>query len=170
MRRRLSARRAEPGATVAVTLVKDGAPFLVYPAEVLFDDGEHVVVAATWAETSERDVGYVRFEHRDAWTEHYWRSRWYAVKEIRRATGELKGWYCDVARPATLDEGQLRSDDLYLDLWVSGNGATVLRLDEDEFIASGLIERDPEAADAARRALDELELLARDRFRGIIAQ
>ena len=53
---------------------------------------------------------------------------------------------------------------------MSGDGATVLRLDEDEFIASGMIERDPEAAEAALRALDEVELLARNGFRGIIAQ
>jgi hypothetical protein len=44
---------------------------------------------------------------------------------------------------------------------VSADGSRVIRLDEDEFAASGLAERDPAAADAAARALDELELLAR---------
>ncbi|MGW3406905.1 DUF402 domain-containing protein, partial [Streptomyces zhihengii] len=47
------------------------------------------------------------------------------------------------------------------DLWVSADGGEVLRLDEDEFAASGLAERDPDAAAAAVRALDGLELLAR---------
>lgn len=51
-------------------------------------------------------------------------------------------------------------EDLDLDLWVSLDGAEILRLDEDEFEASGLAGRDPEAARQAVQALDELELLA----------
>ena len=39
-----------------------------------------------------------------------------------------------------------------------------LRLDEDEFLASGLTERDPAAAARARQALDELEELAAGGF------
>jgi len=52
-------------------------------------------------------------------------------------------------------------EDLDLDLWVSADRSAVLRLDEDEFAASGLAGRDPEAAAAAVAALDELERLAR---------
>jgi len=158
---------AKPGSTITVNLVKDHTPFLVYPATVLYDDGNHIVVRAMWAETAERDVGYVRFEHGDEWTEHYWRDRWYAVKEIRDSSGAAKGWYCDVTRPATVTADELRSEDLYLDLWASPDLGTVSRLDEDEFLASGFAERDPEAAAAAYRALDELERLARDGFREI---
>ncbi len=52
-------------------------------------------------------------------------------------------------------------EDLDLDLWVSADGTDVRRLDEDEFAASGLSGRDPEAAAAAVAALDELDALAR---------
>jgi hypothetical protein len=148
-----------------VSLFHQGqAPYLTYPATVVFDDGDHIVVRAVWAEPAERDVGYVRFEHQDLWTEHYWRSRWYAVKEVRDRVGRRKGWYCDVARPARIEGDQLMSEDLYLDLWVAGDGSTVLRLDEDEFLKSSLSQREPDAAEAARRALDELEILGRDGF------
>lgn len=92
-------------------------------------------------------------------TEHYWRDRWYAVKEVRDADSALKGWYCDITRPAVVRGGELIAEDLDLDLWVSADGATVLRL--DEFAESGLAERDPEAATRAVGALDELELLAK---------
>jgi predicted RNA-binding protein associated with RNAse of E/G family len=158
---------ARPGATITVSLVKGQSPLLVYPATLLFDDGCHIIVRAMWAEPAERDVGYVRFQHGDEWTEHYWRDRWYAVKEVRGISGAAKGWYCDVTRPVRVEGDELRSEDLYLDLWVSADLATVLRLDEDEFLASGLAERDPEAAAAAYRALDELERLGRDGFRAI---
>ena len=152
---------------LTVNLVRGNRTFLQYRGSALYDDGVHLVVRATWAEASERDVGYVRFEFGDVWTEHYWRDRWYAVKEIRAASGQLKGWYCDVTRPAVVRGNQVISVDLFLDLWVSGDLTTVLRLDEDEFLASGLVATDPEAAVQAQQALDELELLAATGFADI---
>jgi hypothetical protein len=47
---------------------------------------------------------------------------------------------------------------------VSADRRTVLRLDQDDFDASGLAERDPGAVGEALRAFDELERLARDGF------
>ncbi|GAA3369489.1 DUF402 domain-containing protein [Streptomyces sannanensis] len=148
--------------SVDVVLVKAGRTKLRYPAEVIRDDGTRMTVRAPWAAVGARDFGFVRFEPGDVFTEHYWRDRWYAVKEVRSGNGALKGWYCDIARPAVATAGELVCEDLDLDLWLSADGATVLRLDEDEFAESGLADRDPEAAENARRALDELELLARD--------
>ena len=135
-----------------------------YPAVVRFDDGVHILVEAAWAEPEARDLEFVRFERGDLFREHYWRDRWYSVKEVRSGRGDLKGWYCDVARPARVEDAVLVSEDLDLDLWVSADGGTVLRLDEEDFAASGIGDRDPAAAAEARRALDELERLARDGF------
>ncbi|NUK81884.1 DUF402 domain-containing protein [Streptomyces lunaelactis] len=148
--------------SVEVRLVKAGTTKIRYPAEVVADDGTRLTVRAPWAGDGVRDFGFVRFEAGDVFTEYYWRDRWYAVKEVRSGDGTLKGWYCDITRPAVLDGGELVVEDLDLDLWVSADGTSVLRLDEDEFEASGLAARDPEAADRALRALDELELLARE--------
>ncbi|MGA5422310.1 DUF402 domain-containing protein [Streptomyces lavendulocolor] len=149
--------------SVEVRLVKAGRTKIRYPAEVLADDGTRLTVRAPWAADGVRDFGFVRFEPGDVFTEHYWRDRWYAVKEVRAGDGALKGWYCDVTRPAAVDgdRGELVVEDLDLDLWVSADGSEVLRLDEDEFAASGLAERDPAAAAAALAALDALEALAR---------
>ncbi|MGA5004408.1 DUF402 domain-containing protein [Streptomyces koyangensis] len=152
---------APSGCTVDVRLVKHGRTKITYPARLLADDGERVTVRAPWAGEGARDFGFVRFEPGDVFTEHFWRGRWYAVKEVRDAAGTLKGWYCDVTRPAGLADGVLVVEDLDLDLWVSADGREVLRLDEDEFAASGLAESDPAAAAAASAALDGLEELAR---------
>ena len=145
-----------------VVLVKAGRTKIRYGAELLGDDGTRVVVRAPWAGDGVRDFGFVRFEKGDVFTEYYWRDRWYAVKEVRDAEGTLKGWYCDITRPATLSGTELVVEDLDLDLWHSADGTDVLRLDEDEFAESGLAETDPEAAAAAVAALDELEKLAHE--------
>ncbi|MEU8542887.1 DUF402 domain-containing protein [Streptomyces sp. NPDC048717] len=153
-------------ATVEVILMKAGRTKIRYPAGIVADDGVRLTVRAPWAGEGVRDFGFVRFEPGDVFTEHYWRDRWYAVKEVRTGDGTLKGWYCDVARPALADGAEVRVEDLDLDLWVSADGSEVLRLDEDEFAASGLAATDPEAARRAVLALDELEALGRD---GLIA-
>ncbi|WP_405556826.1 DUF402 domain-containing protein [Streptomyces sp. NBC_01171] len=157
----MSVNSADVSSELEVVLVKAGRTKIRYPAALLADDGTRVSVRAPWAGEGVRDFGFVRFEPGDVFTEHYWRDRWYAVKEVRAEDGTLKGWYCDITRPAVRSGAELVVEDLDLDLWVSGDGKAVLRLDEDEFAASGLTERDPEAAAAARSALDELEALAR---------
>ncbi|MGW1327196.1 DUF402 domain-containing protein [Streptomyces antibioticus] len=156
----MSANSAEPVGSLEVVLVKGGRTKIRYSAELLSDDGTRIAVRAPWAGDGVRDFGFVRFEPGDVFTEYYWRDRWYAVKEVRAATGTLKGWYCDVTRPATLSGTELVVEDLDLDLWRSADGTEVLRLDEDEFAESGLAGRDPAAAAAAVTALDELEVLA----------
>lgn len=156
-----------PGSPVRVRLVKAVHPDVEYDAVVIVDDGVHIVVRAPWAEAEARDLGFVRFEPGDVFTEHYWRDRWYSIKEVRDEGGLLKGRYCDVARPVRIEDGLLISEDLDLDLWVSADGLTVLRLDEDEFAARGLMATDPVAATQALDALAELERLARSGFAGI---
>ncbi|MFG2711455.1 DUF402 domain-containing protein [Streptomyces goshikiensis] len=147
--------------TIPVTLTKAGRTKIRYPAELLADTGDRVTVRAPWAAEGVRDFGFVRFEPGDVFTEHFWRSRWYAIKEVRTAGGVLKGWYCDITRPTVVAEDGILVEDLDLDLWVSADGATVIRLDEDEFAASGLPETDPAAAAAALAALIVLDEQAR---------
>jgi len=158
-----------PGTTLTVRLVKDPRPSVSYPATVLADDGAHLVVRAPFAGSADRDLGYTVFAAGDVFTEHFFRDRWYSVKEVRDAAGALKGWYCDVCRPAEVRDGVLSAADLDLDLWLSADRTVLLRLDEDEFAESGLTEREPATAARARRALDELEALARDGFAGLWA-
>ncbi|MEW1904901.1 MULTISPECIES: DUF402 domain-containing protein [unclassified Streptomyces] len=156
------------GRSVEVTLTKAGRTKIRYPAEVLVEEPGRLSVRAPWAAEGVRDFGFVRFEPGDVFVEHYWQGRWFTVKEVRSADGSLKGWYCDVTRPPVIDGSGVVVEDLDLDLWVSADGGEVLRLDEDEFAASGLAASDPEAADRAVAALDELEALGRDGLIGLL--
>ena len=157
-----------PGDTVEVRLVKPNAQHVVYPAVVVSDDGNHLVVRAPWVEPEARDIGFAIFGPGDIFTEHYWRDRWYSVKEVRTADGAVKGWYTDIARPVRVDGPMIVSEDLYLDLWLSGDRQTILRLDEDEFAASGLEKTDPEVAREARMTLDYLAGRAADDWDAVL--
>ncbi|MGH9212444.1 MAG: DUF402 domain-containing protein [Acidimicrobiales bacterium] len=127
-----------------------------------------MVVAGPFSGSVPLDLGYVQFEPDDHFVEHFWRSRWYSVADVRDPVLGRKGWYCDVTRPAEVAPGSIVSVDLDLDLWVPDGPGRVLVLDEDEFDASGLSRADPSAAAQARQALRELREAAEDRFRALL--
>ncbi len=90
----------------------------------------------------------------DRFVETYYANRWYNVFEIYdRDDGALKGWYCNVTRPARFADGRVEYVDLFLDLWVSAGGAQTV-LDEEEFLAAEL---DEATRRGARQALAELQ-------------
>lgn len=131
-----------------------------YAAEVLWHKGMEIVIRATW-DRPRLDLGYTVFEPNDVFTEYYYTDRWYNIHAIAAPTGELKGYYCNVARPAAFDGAIITSEDLELDLFVSPDRQTLLRLDLDEFAAREFERHDPATYHAALAALTELERMAR---------
>jgi hypothetical protein len=92
----------------------------------------------------------------DRFVETYYSARWYNIFEIYdRDDGALKGWYCNITRPATWTDGRVEYVDLFLDLWVSADGTQTV-LDEDEFAAASL---DDDLRRAARAGLAEVQAL-----------
>ena len=91
----------------------------------------------------------------DRFVEIYYTDRWYNIFEIHdRDDDQLKGWYCNIARPAVLEEDdRLSYVDLALDLWVSPDGSQSV-LDEDEFDALDL---DAHTRSLALAAMEELK-------------
>ena len=67
----------------------------------------------------------------------------------------MKGWYCNITRPACISADEVAADDLALDLWVTPDGETQV-LDEDEFVALRLA---PAEREAAQKALAELQTM-----------
>ncbi len=138
-----------------VTVVKMDARHRVrlsYPAGVVARRPNGVVVRAPWA-LPPRDLGCVRFEPGDRFTEHYYADRWFDAQEVTDAHGRRKGWYCDVAEPAVIAADRVVLVDLELDVWVSAAGEAVV-LDEDEFAANAALS--PAERAGARRGLHEL--------------
>lgn len=90
----------------------------------------------------------------DRFVETYYLARWYNIFEIYdRDDGALKGWYCNITRPATWTDSRVEYVDLFLDLWVSADGTQTV-LDEDEFSAADL---DEETRRSAGQGLAELQ-------------
>jgi protein associated with RNAse G/E len=91
----------------------------------------------------------------DRFMETFYTDRWYNIFEIYdRDDGALKGWYCNVSRPALFEgDNCLSYVDLALDLWVAADGTQTV-LDEDEF-AELELERDIRMK--ALAALEELK-------------
>lgn len=121
--------------------------------------GEAVERGATWVCLTARfgrddiDAGYVVFRRGDRMTEWFYSDRWYNVFRLEDVDdGRLKGWYCNIGRPARLGENVVAYDDLALDVFVSPGGE-VLVLDEDEFDALRLPEADIAESWAAVEAI-----------------
>ncbi|MFN8386689.1 MAG: DUF402 domain-containing protein [Anaerolineales bacterium] len=72
-----------------------------------------------------------------------------------RDDGQIKGWYCNIGKPAVIEDGVVSYVDLALDLWVSADGVQTI-LDEDEFAA---LELTGEFRASALTGLNELKQL-----------
>lgn len=90
----------------------------------------------------------------DRFLETYFTDRWYNIYEIHsRDDDSLRGWYCNIGKPALLEGDCLSYVDLALDLLVFPDGRQFV-LDEDEFLNLDLSTSDREQALAA---LEELK-------------
>jgi uncharacterized protein len=98
----------------------------------------------------------VVFKHNDRFVETFYADRWFNIFEVHdRDDDSVKGWYCNIGRPAILGERSVSYVDLALDLWVSATGVQTV-LDVDEFDALNL---DPGDRACALSGLDELKRL-----------
>jgi uncharacterized protein len=126
-----------------------------YQGQVIRRDAVSIVLEARW-QRDRLELPYIVLEPDDRFIEFYFTDRWYNIFEIHARAGDrLKGWYCNIARPAVFADGVLSAVDLALDLFVYPNGDT-LTLDEDEFDALNLERNDPEAWRQALAAVTQL--------------
>jgi len=99
------------------------------------------------------DVNGVILRRGDRFLEWFYSDRWYNIFEIHDVDDDrVKGWYCNVTRPAVLGAGAVRADDLALDLLVTPDGGYTV-LDQDEFQAL------PISAEERKTALAALDTL-----------
>lgn len=104
----------------------------------IVDRGETWVCLVALFEPHESDLGAVVFRHGDIFTEWFYSDRWYNIFRVEDGqTGALKGWYCNITRPAEIGEDYVKADDLALDVYVMPNGG-ILLMDEEEFAALNL--------------------------------
>ncbi len=140
-----------------ITIIKrdhNGGEVLRYMGDLIERSAVHVTIRAVF-QHDDVDLGFVTFRRGDWLIEHFYTTRWYNVFELHsREDGALKGWYCNMARPAEVDGDVVSQDDLELDLWIGPDGA-MQELDREEFEAQTL-----SAADRAGVEAGIAELIA----------
>lgn len=127
-----------------------------YPGQLLIREGTRLVLEARFNRPDLPFMGVV-LKDGDRFVETYYTDRWYNIFEIHdRDDDHLKGWYCNISRPAVLEaDNRLSYVDLALDLWIAADGTQAV-LDEDEFAALAL---EVPGRAQARRALAKLQAL-----------
>lgn len=140
---------------IMITLIKQnhlGEPITEYSGDLLARGATWVCVSARF-NFDDKDAGYVVFRRGDTFIEWHYSDRWYNVFELYDfECGNLKGWYCNITRPAIIEDDTVRADDLALDVFVDTSGELLI-LDEDEFVALHLSDEEQQAARAAVEAI-----------------
>jgi hypothetical protein len=124
-----------PGMKIrAQKLGLDGKVLIEYEGDEI-ERGENFIVFEALFTRDDMPFQDVIFKKGDRFVEYYYADRWYNIFEIYdRDDGKLKGWYCNIGKPAMIAGGVVSYVDLALDLWVSADGRQTV-LDEDEFDA-----------------------------------
>lgn len=126
-----------------------------YEGDEIRRDDTSVVVEALFTR-DDMPFQDVTFKKGDRFVEYYYSDRWYNIFAIYdRDDGALKGWYCNIGKPAVIEDELVSYVDLALDLWVSADGTQTV-LDEDEFAALDLTD---ELRHNALNGLKELQRL-----------
>lgn len=102
-----------------------------YEGKVLRRDESSITVEAFF-NRDDMPFQEIVLKRNDRFVETFYTDKWFNIFEIYdRDDGKLKGWYCNITKPAVIDDGFVAYVDLALDLWVSANGEQTV-LDEDE--------------------------------------
>jgi protein associated with RNAse G/E len=149
-----SSDRPQVGETVTVhKLDSAGDETWRYPSEVLRITQASITLVAIF-DREDRSLGGLELRRGDRFIETFYTDRWYNVFRIHDGQDDhLKGWYCNITRPARIEPGHIYADDLALDLVVLPD-AEFQVLDEDEFEALDL---SPDDRQKALGALEELK-------------
>lgn len=138
---------------------KNPAGEVTYEYEgVLLSRDENSITLEAMFDRADMPFMDVVFKTGDRFVEYYFTDRWYNIFAIHdRDTEKIKGWYCNIGKPAVIEDGTVSYVDLALDLWVAVDGKQTV-LDEDEFEELKLNE---ELKTGALNGLDELKDLFR---------
>lgn len=91
----------------------------------------------------------------DRFVETFFTDKWFNIFEIYdRDDGRLKGWYCNLTKPAMIEDDYVSYVDLALDLWVPVDGKRKV-LDEDELEELGLDDEIKKNVFAGLRELEQ---------------
>jgi uncharacterized protein len=140
------------GAVVVHKLDAHGRETWRYAGRLLDHDGNCLRLEARFDQPDAEFHG-LGLRRGDRFVETFYADRWYNIFAVHDVEDDrLKGWYCNITRPARLTETEVHAEDLALDLLVFPDGRFLV-LDQDEFEALELTASERRAAQQALRAL-----------------
>ncbi len=141
-----------------------GEILVTYAGEITEQSDSMVVVRTVW-DRPDLALGYTTFITGDRFTEYFYTNRCFNIMRLDAqdsgaggSGATCKGWYCNIARPASIAGDVVTYEDWFLDVWVGADGE-ILVLDEEEFEQSGL---DDVSRRRAREGLAEVMRWVRD--------
>jgi predicted RNA-binding protein associated with RNAse of E/G family len=144
-----------PNQALKITVHKlnnTGEEVIQYPGVVLEQKPEAIKIEASFS-VDDVNVHGLDLRRGDRFIEWFFNLRWYNVFAIYdQHSGTLKGWYCNITRPAKIEKEDIYAEDLALDLIVFPKGDYIV-LDQDEFERLCLSKQEREAATNALKDL-----------------
>ncbi len=118
-----------------ITVIKNnhmGQSVWKYDGHVI-ERGDTYVCLRAYFDRADVNLGFVTFRQGDLFIEWFFSDRWYNIFQVHDGDSQrIKGWYCNITRPARIAEDHVEADDLELDVFIAPNGTMVL-MDEKEF-------------------------------------
>lgn len=137
-----------------------------YQGLVLAREPSSITIEAIYDQADE-DFHGLPLRKGDRFVERHYADRWYNIFAVYDGTSsELKGWYCNITRPARIESDRVSAEDLALDLIVRPDGSWIV-LDELEFEDQQLSAAERENALAALAELKELAQQLEGPFRSV---
>ncbi len=136
-----------------------------YRGRLLAEDGNRLLLEARFPLPDVR-FGELVLRTGDRFVERFYLDRWYNVFAVHDADDDrLKGWYCNVTRPARFEPGggDLYAEDLALDLVVYPDGRWLV-FDVEEFAALPLAQEERQRCLDAITELQSLAIRRREPF------
>jgi predicted RNA-binding protein associated with RNAse of E/G family len=132
-----------------------------YPGRLL-ERGRDYLILEAFFDRDDMNLEGLFLCRGDRFVETWYTRRWYNIFEIHaREDDQVRGWYCNIGRPAQINGAEISYEDLSLDLIVLPDGQQHVQ-DEEEFENLNL------APAVRQQALDALQEL-RDYFNKILA-
>ncbi len=150
-------------------LNEQGVEIFRYSGSLVEEKGTSLTLEARF-ERADVQFFELTFREGDRFIETYYTNRWFNIFEIHDADDDhIKGWYCNITRPARIEQGHIYAEDLALDLLVTPDGR-VRVLDEDEFEEIDLGESDRKNALSALEELKQWVKARKEPFSKLAAE
>ena len=122
---------------------------------------ENLIMLEAYFNRNDTSILGVTIKNNDRFIEMFFSDRWYNIFEIHdRDDKTIKGWYCDICKPACISDDKITYVDLTIDLFVFPDGSSAI-LDKDEFNS---LQIDQETREQALNSLKNLN----DNFQTIV--